>query len=566
MRYLNCCFLGLLSLVAINGSGQSKSKAKKIENLISKCVDKAFNSCVYIIEFDTLKNCVKEGVDEANGFTGVVVTKEGHILTVSYAAVPNEVYRVTFPDGTRHIAIGCGRIGIQHKDVDFDMAMLKIVKPGKLPFAQMGRSSQLKIGQPVISISYPGAFFKQLPNVHFGRVTNAGFIGGYVESTTKMEPGDSGGPLFNELGQVIGIHSWIEKGEDQNHDVPIDSFLKYWSALNITKDYTELPQADQLPASSSPIAVQSVLPLDEVVQMPHGQNKCAVMISSKRGAQHLSIIGTIVGYVSATGANTYILSKNSMVGNDPVLKINGETVLTKVLSRDKSLDLVLLAASKKLEKGIPIKNDAINPDLKRKDYGRIMISALGSGTKKVGILSSGYTDVPMIDSYGWFGANATYIGQKITITDISEGGAAAQFLKLRDQVIQINGIPVIKPSYYGHELAKYFAGDLITVTVVRSGKIMHFAMFLPALPPIKHVSFEYPGGRSIRSDGFNHILVQDAAIKSGECGGPVFDINGKFYGINIARHSRTSTLIIPVGTLGQFINKSVITTEKKRFN
>lgn len=56
--------------------------------------------------------------------------------------------------------------------------------------------------------------------------------GGMIKSTAKMEPGDSGGPLIDLDGKVIGIHSNIRRDGESNFDVPIDSFKKYWDELN----------------------------------------------------------------------------------------------------------------------------------------------------------------------------------------------------------------------------------------------------------------------------------------------------------------------------------------------
>ena len=192
MNYLKLSLLGLLCLGFSAGFGQSNPEAKKIEGLVANVVEKAMATSVYIIEWDTLKNEVQEGVDEANGFTGVLVSAEGHILTVSHAAMPDQVYMISFPDGSKRLAVGMGRIGLQDKTKDYDMAMVKILKPGKWSFAKMAPSAELKLNQPVISISYPGAFFKQMPNVRFGRISDVDLSDGFIESSAKMEPGDSG--------------------------------------------------------------------------------------------------------------------------------------------------------------------------------------------------------------------------------------------------------------------------------------------------------------------------------------------------------------------------------------
>jgi serine protease Do len=552
IAYLQLSLLGIFCHFFFIGACQDNLAAKKVENLIAKCVDKAMATSVYIIEYDTLKNKVQDGIEEINGFTGVVVSAEGHILTVSHAATPNQVYRISFPDGSKHIAIGLGRIGIQDKGKDYDMAMVKILKPGKWPFAQMARSTGLKLNQPVISIAYPGAFFKQTPNVRFGRITDVDLSDGFIESTAKMEPGDSGGPLFDELGRVVGIHSWIKETEDQNLDVPADHFLKYWTALNIAQDYKEFPAADDLPTANASVKLESVPPLEEVVSISSTQSKSVGVITSSRGNQQIAISGTAIDF----SGTTYILSKNSMVANNPILKIDNKTIPVTIIKRDQNTDLVLLKTTEIIENGIQLKTDARNPVLQMKDIGKILISPLSNGSKKVGILSAGYTEMPLNTSKAYLGANTRETAGKITLGRVSQGSPVAAVFKQNDQVTKINGVSVTKAAEYNHEIGKYLAGDSITVNIIREGNAMQVNLFLSPQPIVRHVSFEFPGGRSARSDGFKNILIHDAAIRSDECGGPVFDSAGEFYGINIARRSRTSSIIMPVAAIVQFIKKS----------
>lgn len=553
MNYCKLSLFGLFCFFFISGYSQSKPEARKIEKLIANCVEKAMATSVYIIEYDTLKNKVPEGIDAANGFTGVVVSAEGHILTVSHAAMPNQVYMISFPDGSKRIAVGLGRIGLQDKEKDYDMAMLKILKPGKWSFAKMAPSTELKINQPVISISYPGAFFKPLPNVRYGRLSDIDLSDGFIESSAKMEPGDSGGPLFDEYGRVIGIHSWIKEKEDQNYDVPVDHFLRYWTALNVAKDYKEFPAADALPTKMAPVATIQVVALENLAGISAKDRKSVLMLSSTRGVQQVSILGTLIDYDNAS----YILSKSSMVFANPMLKILDKTVPVQVVKRSRENDLVLLKIAGRLENGIRIKSNAKNPELEIKDLGKILVTALPQDSTSVGILSATYTDMPLVSSMGYLGAGAQYANGKITLGRIGRGSAVASYLKPEDQVTKINGVVVNTAADYDKEFTKYIAGDSIALDIVRAGNPMEFHIYLEGQPVVRHVSFEYPGGRSIRSDGFKNVLVHDAAIKADECGSPVFNIAGEFYGINMARRSRTSSIVMPVAALADFIKNSI---------
>ena len=97
-----------------------------------------------------------------------------------------------------------------------DCGLLKITDPGEWPAAEMGWTCDLEINEPCISISHPLGYVKDRGAVvRFGRIAELYSPGeGHTQSTCLMEPGDSGGPLFDVKGRVIGfivasIKIWI---------------------------------------------------------------------------------------------------------------------------------------------------------------------------------------------------------------------------------------------------------------------------------------------------------------------------------------------------------------------
>ena len=70
-----------------------------------------------------------------------------------------------------------------------------------------------------------------------------------------------------------------------------------------------------------------------------------------------------------------------------------------------------------------------------------------------------------------------------------------------------------------------------------------------------HVADDIVGGKSDRRDGFGLVISHDAVLRPRECGGPVFDIDGNFLGINIARFSRSRSYVVPRMILKQFVNE-----------
>lgn len=542
----------LLSMVlGLRVCGQPKT-AGNLQRTITSVVKADMAACVKISPYDTVTKHAS-----TVRFSGVVVSADGYILTAAHATEPDQIYRITFPDGKQSLAKGLGRVTQGEQWPTIDCAMIRITEKGTYPFVEMGWSEELRDGQACIGISYPGTFERQLPNIRLGRLTNVHFSAGNLESTCKMEPGDSGGPLFNAKGELIGIHSWIKADEEQNFEVPIGLFRKCWEMLKVPKTYNVIPNGgfkDQYIINVADIEpvhpANTIPPIQQLVRIPKKLSRSVVEISSILDGHPVSILGTILTYHSDTKNITCIVSKSTMVGEQFSVKVNGKLTQGNILRRDKANDLVLLSVNARLAGGIQI--DAKQP-IPANNIEKLLISALPEGKTNVGIVSTPNMELPMKYSIGYFGANADFIGNMITITDIPAASPAATVLKMYDQVVAINNVPVSQPNQYGSEFNKYYQGDTISIDVIRNGIKTHLNVRLGIYVSNKHTADEYAGGRSIRSDGFKKVFAQDAAIPAYHCGGPVFDIEGRFSGINIARHSRTSTIVIPASIIGSVL-------------
>ena len=115
--------------------------------------------------------------------------------------------------------------------------MVKIGVEGKYPALEMGNSADLKVGQWVIAIGHPGGFREnRTPVVRVGRIL---FVSSFVIRTDcTLVGGDSGGPLFDMQGRVIGIHSRIGGlAISENMHVPVDTFREEWARLAAGESY-----------------------------------------------------------------------------------------------------------------------------------------------------------------------------------------------------------------------------------------------------------------------------------------------------------------------------------------
>lgn len=206
--------------------------------------------------------------------SGVIVSADGLVLTAAHViGKPREPVRFTLSDG--RVVKGI-TLGTNSKN---DSGMAKITdaapkdypgaKDGKWPFAEVGAADALKPGQWIVSMGHPGGpKVDRPPPVRTGRFVSLDKAGWYDEDDVRYDTyrqavdkiksrlgdrfsrpevreqqndllrsdatlvgGDSGGPLFDLDGKVVGIHSEIGERLDQNRHVPTEKFKSEWERM-----------------------------------------------------------------------------------------------------------------------------------------------------------------------------------------------------------------------------------------------------------------------------------------------------------------------------------------------
>ncbi|NRF37455.1 trypsin-like peptidase domain-containing protein [Pedobacter foliorum] len=564
MTFIKNTFKTALFLLLLLISAQSFSQKfhpEKLEKTLAIAIKKAYGASVRIWGFDTLKK-----VQTSAQFTGVVVTAEGHILTAAHVNQPGNTYLINFPDGKSYIASGLGEIEFTVNKMFPDVAMMKIIEKGVWPYAEMSWSSSLKIDEPCLSIAYPETLNQTLPTIRFGRITDLKNQYGFIQSTCIMEPGDSGGPLFDHFGRVIALHSAIGIAEDENYEIPVDLYRKYWTALNIPKTYGVLPSTEDAigidPHQSTILSIPALKnPQSGFTSLPTQLRESCLFIRSMIKGKEQQVNGTLfslpAGAAGKEKVNSLVISKNSLVGDHPVLFAQNESIVLKVISRDPENDLVLLEPLSKVKGGIPLKQFRTD-SLSFEELGKFLLSPLPDQHNQISIIGSMYFKSPKRFSIGYLGAMATLKDNNIVITAVqADSPAGVSGIEVGDQVVSINGIDINKPEDYGTELTKLWPYDQLNFKIRRLANFYTKNLTLDVFkPPLtNHPAELFPGGKSIRRDGFTQVFCHDAKIKPEECGGPVFDIKNRFCGINIARSSRTTTLVIPTFVILRLIEK-----------
>ncbi|MDB6071351.1 MAG: hypothetical protein JWL81_2522 [Verrucomicrobiales bacterium] len=169
--------------------------------------------------------------DKPGSGSGVIINKDGLILTAAHVtqATGNNL-TIIFPDGRRvkGTSLGANRTT--------DAGMARITEPGDYPFVEMGSSDMLNLGDWVIAMGHPGGYsYERRPPVRLGRVWRRD-LDGALFTSCPLIGGDSGGPLFDLEGRLVGIHSSIHGAVEMNRHVAIDTLRFDWEKL--LKDQT----------------------------------------------------------------------------------------------------------------------------------------------------------------------------------------------------------------------------------------------------------------------------------------------------------------------------------------
>jgi serine protease Do len=137
--------------------------------------------------------------------SGVIVTKEGHIITNNHVVDQVDEIEVQLSDGRVRKARLIGA------DKQLDLAVLKMDEPDAKPL-KLGDSDAMQAGDFVLAIGNPFGFEETVTEGIIsskGRPNRVDGFGDYLQTDAAINPGNSGGPLINLRGEVIGINTAI---------------------------------------------------------------------------------------------------------------------------------------------------------------------------------------------------------------------------------------------------------------------------------------------------------------------------------------------------------------------
>jgi S1-C subfamily serine protease len=162
---------------------------------------------VTFIEVAHGENTTRGRRERLGSGSGFLFTPDGYLLTNSHVVHGSDRMTVRLNDETRFTADLVG------SDPDSDLAVLRIGSPAPLPYVEFGDSGTLRVGQVAIAIGNPLGYSKTVTTgviSALGRTLRASsgrLMHDVIQTDAALNPGNSGGPLVDSKGRVIGINT-----------------------------------------------------------------------------------------------------------------------------------------------------------------------------------------------------------------------------------------------------------------------------------------------------------------------------------------------------------------------
>jgi S1-C subfamily serine protease len=218
---------------------------------------------------------------ETIGGSGMIIEKDGHILTNAHVVDGAASLTVTLDTGTKASAKILGL------DPVLDVALIRVDGPNPLPVARLGDSSVVRVGDEVIAIGNP---------IGLDQTMTRGIVSGLnrtipgisdepmIQTDAPINPGNSGGPLVDRCGQVIGINTLIsEDAQSIGFAVPINA------ARAVLR---ELRESGRVVRAWLGLAGRSIDPkLGSVVRMPIVPGYLVEVVFDGSPADHAGVRG-----------------------------------------------------------------------------------------------------------------------------------------------------------------------------------------------------------------------------------------------------------------------------------
>ena len=213
--------------LTISGDG---NVATFTEGSISEVANKVSPAVVSIKTETRVSGYFGQSSTASAAGTGMIVTSDGYVITNKHVVEDANSVSVVMDDGTEY-----SKVEIVGTDPVNDVAYLKIKDVSDLPTVKLGNSKTVTVGQQVIAIG--NALGQYQNSVTAGIVSGIGrtiaasdsnyssyeVLSDMIQTDASINAGNSGGPVVNAAGEVIGINTAVSSGNGIGFAIPISS-------------------------------------------------------------------------------------------------------------------------------------------------------------------------------------------------------------------------------------------------------------------------------------------------------------------------------------------------------
>ena len=180
-----------------------------------------------------LPRCQRATVGINGVGSGVIVSRQGWILTAAHVLVPEGSPDRPRPGARVRIRFHNGRTStgrIHHASAHRDIALVRFQPESRSGLAAVPPGDLPGTSEWCLALGHPGGFDINRGSVlRLGRLVRDNPL--RMQSDCILLGGDSGGPLFDLEGRVVGIHSKISEGLNNNFHVPVMSYVRRWNGI-----------------------------------------------------------------------------------------------------------------------------------------------------------------------------------------------------------------------------------------------------------------------------------------------------------------------------------------------
>lgn len=379
--------------------------------------------------------------------SGFVIDEEGFIVTNNHVIEGADEIEVTFADGKTFPADLIGR------DPDTDIAVLKIDAPYPLPAVKFANSDDIEVGDWVIAIGNPfglgGSVSAGIVSAR-NRDINAGAYDDFIQTDAAINKGNSGGPLFNLDGEVVGVNTAIISPTGGSVGIGFSVSSNLASSI-----VDQLIENGEVRRGYLGVNIQSV---DAPLARTYGLNNAA---------------GVIITKVTEDGPG----EKAGMREGDLILKFDGKTIMdTRMLSRlvaeadiGRAIDVNIIREGKRetLKVRIEEREDELSDEPDEDAPPPMFVGANSYGVKLSAISE---------ESRRRWQIPKPVKGAFVEMVD--PDGVSYGFLEKGDVITEVNFDAVETPAEADQKLENASGKEPVLVKVYRRGRVSFFALQL----------------------------------------------------------------------------------------